>query len=84
MLAEISNLVDANGLGRAREAVVESNALNKDSVSGRMLTFQRLRELYSFDEQNRLFRVFRDLVNYDTGASRHIASAACAIKRDAG
>jgi hypothetical protein len=42
MLAEISNLVDANGLGRAREAVVESNALNKDSVSGRMLTFQRL------------------------------------------
>lgn len=79
MLAEISNLVDANGLGRAREAVVESNALNKDSVSGRMLTL-----LYSFDEQNRLFRVFRDLVNYDTGASRHIASAACAIKRDAG
>jgi hypothetical protein len=34
MLAEISNLVDANGLGRAREAVVESNALNKDSVCG--------------------------------------------------
>jgi hypothetical protein len=68
MLAEISNLVDANGLGRAREAVVESNALNKDSVSGRMLTFQRLRELYSFDEQNRLFRVFHDLVNYDTGS----------------
>jgi hypothetical protein len=56
MLAEISNLVDANGLGRAREAVVESNALNKDSVSGRMLTFQRLRELYSFDEQTPISR----------------------------
>jgi hypothetical protein len=65
MLAEISALVEANGFASAREAIVENNALNKDTVSGRLLTFQRLRELYSFDEQNRLFRVFRDLANYD-------------------
>src|SRR3984957_19705731 len=68
MLSEISALVDANGLGDARDAIVENNALNKNTVSGRTLTFQRLRELYSFDEQNHLFRVFRDLINYDKGS----------------
>jgi hypothetical protein len=73
MLSEISALVDANGLGDARDAIVENNVLNKNTVSGRLLTFQRLRELYSFDEQNPLFRVFRDLVNYDKGSTKLLA-----------
>ena len=73
MLSEISALVDANGLGDARDAIIENNVLNKNTVSGRLLTFQRLRELYSFDEQNHLFRVFRDLVNYDKGSIKLLA-----------
>ena len=73
MLAEISALVDANGLADARDAIIENNVLNKNTVSGRLLTFQRLRELYSFDEQNHLFRVFRDLVNYDKGSIKLLA-----------
>jgi len=73
MLAEISALVEANGLASARDAIIENNVLNKNTVSGRLLTFQRLRELYSFDEQNYLFRVFRDLVNYDKGSIKLLA-----------
>lgn len=65
MLSEISALARAGAFASPREAIVEQNILAKTTSSGRLLSFQRLREIYSFDARSELFNVFRSLVDYD-------------------
>ena len=73
MLSELKALSSAAGLAFPREAIVEQNVLGKATASGRLLTFQRLRELYSFDHRNELFNVLKALVEYDQGSVGHLA-----------
>src|SRR5262245_6513390 len=82
MLDELSALVASNGLtGDIRKLVLQDNVLGKSTSSGRALTLQRLKELYSFDPAAPIFRVFVRLVNRDPAALPQLALL-MAIARD--
>jgi hypothetical protein len=82
MLEELSLLVGGNGLnGEIKKHVLEDNVLAKSSLSGRSLTLQRLKELYSFDPKAPIFRVFVRLVRRDPAALPQLALL-MAIARD--
>jgi hypothetical protein len=80
MLDELSSLVASDGLpGDIRRLILEDNVLGKSSSSGRALTLQRLKELYSFDPAVPIFRVFLGLAHRDPAALPQLAlRAACA------
>ena len=60
MLDELSTLLARDGVpGDIRKLILEDNVLGKATASGRTLTLQRLKELYSFDLAVPIFRVFR-------------------------
>jgi hypothetical protein len=63
------------------EAIVEHNALGKQTESTRRLTDQRLGELYALDIHVPLFRVLRQLWSLDTQAQPQLAML-CALARD--
>ncbi|MBN9589016.1 MAG: hypothetical protein BGN85_00320 [Alphaproteobacteria bacterium 64-11] len=74
MLDELSRLAANSHLrGDIKKAVVEENALGKSTSSGRTLTLQRLKELYSFDPSVPLFRVFTGLYHRDPTAMPQLA-----------
>ena len=62
MLAELTRVLSAKLEGDALTAVVlHENILEKSTTSGRILTLQRLRELYGLDDAIPLYRVLRSL-----------------------
>jgi hypothetical protein len=74
MLDELGQLVTSVGLaGDVRKSILEDNALGKTTSSGRNLTYQRLKELYSFDAAVPLFRVFSRLAAADPAALPQLA-----------
>jgi hypothetical protein len=74
MLDELSLLVASGGLaGNIRKRIVEDNVLGKSSSSGRTLSLQRLRELYSFDPAAPIFGIFGRLVDRDPAALPQLA-----------
>src|SRR5438105_4336775 len=82
MLDELSLLVRSSGLnGDVRKRIVENNVLAKSTSSGRTLTLQRLKELYSFNPAAPIFKVFAGLVHRDPAALPQLALL-MAIARD--
>ena len=62
-------------------AIVDHNALGKQTEATRRLTDQRLGELYSLDARTPLFRVLRHLWSLDAQAQPQLAML-CALARD--
>lgn len=81
MLSELSALSTQAGLGDPKTAILDANVLGKSTQSGRVLTLQRLRELYSFDQTLLLFRIFRALAKQDSG-SLPLLALLMALARD--
>jgi len=63
------------------EAIVDHNALGKQTEATRRLTDQRLGELYALDNRVPLFRVLRQLWSLDPQARPQLAML-CALARD--
>jgi hypothetical protein len=61
MLAELALIADRGLAGDVNKFVLDDNILGKSSSSGRSLTLQRLKELYSFERSTPIFRVFAGL-----------------------
>jgi hypothetical protein len=82
MLDELTLLAASGGLAKdVRKRVLEDNVLGKSTSSGRVLSLQRLKELYSFDATAPIFRVFARLVDRDPAALPQLALL-MAIARD--
>lgn len=82
MLDELALLAGNGGMaGDIAKRVLEENVLGKSTSSGRMLSLQRLKELYSFDAATPNFRVFARLAERDPAALPQLALL-MAIARD--
>lgn len=85
MLAELGELLEAVPASAAREAyasaIVDENALGKQTLSTRRLTSQRLSELYGLDPRLSIFRVLRRLWAADA-AGRPVLAMLVALARD--
>jgi hypothetical protein len=85
MLGEISTLLEtlAPDAGRADylAAIIENNALGKQTAATRKLTAQRLTELYSLEPNVPLFRVLRRFWR-DDPAGHPLLALLCALARD--
>ncbi len=68
-------------MGDIKKSVLEDNVLRKSSSSGRSLSLQRLRELYSFDPSDMIFRIFAVLCRRDPASIPQLALL-MAIARD--
>lgn len=74
MLEELSVLATRSHLtGDLRKSILEENILGKSTSSGRVLTLQRLKELYSFEPSSPIFRVFARLYHRDPAALPQLA-----------
>jgi hypothetical protein len=74
MLEELSLLAASSRLsGEFQKLILEENVLGKSTSSGRALTWQRLKELYSFDLSRPIFRVFVALYHRDPSALPQLA-----------
>jgi hypothetical protein len=74
MLDELSLLANScHFRGDVTKAILEDNVLGKSTSSGRALTLQRLKELYSFDPSSPIFRVFAGLYHRDPTALPQLA-----------
>lgn len=74
MLDELSQLAISSHLsGDLKRAILEENVLGKSTSSGRTLTLQRLKELYSFDPVSPIFRTFAGLYHRDPTALPQLA-----------
>ena len=85
MLDELSILLDslAPDAGRADylAAIIENNALDKQTAATRILTAQRLTELYALESSVPIFRVLRRFWQ-DDAAGRPLLALLCALARD--
>jgi hypothetical protein len=82
MLEELSALVPNKSVPTdVRKLVLDDNVLGKSTASGRVLTLQRLKELYSFDLTVPIFRIFLALAHRDPAALPQLALLT-AIARD--
>ena len=85
MLDELSTLLDSvpPEVGRADylTAIIEHNALGKQTAATRKLTAQRLTELYLLDPNVALFRVLRRFWR-DDAAGRPLLALLCSLARD--
>jgi len=85
MLAELTDLLDAVPAEADypcyAKAVVEENALGKQTAANRRHSLQHLRELYGLDRHLPLFRVLRHLWVADE-AGRPLLAILCALARD--
>ena len=85
MLGELESLIEIIPGDAARpvykRAVLEDNCLGKQTLSTRILTLQRLRELYTLDPDVPLFRIMRDLWNVDPESRSQLAML-LALARD--
>jgi hypothetical protein len=78
MLDEIAS----GGLpGDIRKLILEENVLGKSTSTGRSLSLQRLKELYSLDAAVPIFRIFSGLAHRDPAALPQLALL-IAIARD--
>jgi hypothetical protein len=74
MLDELSSVMAKDGRPEEIEkAVLHDNILGKSTSSGRSLSLQRLKELYSLDRSTTIFRVFAALCRRDPGALPQLA-----------
>lgn len=64
-----------------RTAVMEENALGKETTSGREWAFRQLRRFYALDPRCLLFRALRDLWKHDK-TSQPLLAVLCALARD--
>jgi hypothetical protein len=82
MLDELSMMTSEKGLpDDVSSAVLEQNILGKATSSGRVITLQRIKELYCFDSTVLIFRVFSRLCQRDPAALPQLALL-MAIARD--
>ncbi len=85
MLADLAELFAAvppdAGVEAYAAAIVEENALGKQTAATRRHSLQRLRELYTFDPRVPLFRVLRRLWDVDV-AGRPLVVLLAATARD--
>jgi hypothetical protein len=85
MFDELSILMDslAPDIGRDEylAAIIEHNALGKQTAATRKLTAQRLTELYILDPNSPLFRVLRRFWR-DDAPGRPLLALLCALARD--
>ena len=85
MLAELQHLLEAfpEDVQHAdyRAAVVETNLLDKPTVSARKLTFRHLQNLYALSPSSCLFRIFRKLWGQDRD-SQPVLALQMALTRD--
>jgi len=85
MLSELQDLLAALPESATREdyanAIINDNALGKQTASTRRLTNQRLVELYGLDPQIPIFRVLRRLWGMDE-AGRPLLALLCSLGRD--
>jgi hypothetical protein len=82
MLDELSMMTSEKGLpDDVSSAVLEQNILGKATSSGRVVTLQRIKELYCFDSTVPIFRVFSRLCRRDPAALPQLALL-MAIARD--
>ena len=85
MLDELSALLDATPVSAGRadyaSAIIDENALSKQTLSTRKLSNQRLGELYGLDPSVAVFRVMRRLWDADQ-RSRPLLALLCAVARD--
>lgn len=82
MFDELAQLVAGPGLlGDIRKSVLDENILGKSSASGRVLSLQRLSELYSFNRSEAIFRVFSGLCALEPTAASQLAIL-MAVARD--
>ena len=85
MLDELSTLLDSVAPDAGRTdylaAIIENNALEKQTVATRKLTAQRLKELYALESSVPLFRVLRRFWR-DDAAGRPLLALLCALSRD--
>jgi hypothetical protein len=85
MLGELSALLESLGPDAGRSdylnAIIESNALNKQTSATRKLTAQRLTELYALESSVPLFRVLRRFWD-DDPVGRPLLALLCALARD--
>jgi len=64
-----------------RRSIVDDNLLAKKTIATRRAAFQRLSELYAFDNDTPAFRVFRQFWNYGE-EGRSLLAILCAAARD--
>lgn len=85
MLAELRQLLhacpNAGSIDDYRRAIVDDNALGKQTVTTRKESLRRLRELYALSPGIILFRALHDLWNIDAEAQPMLALL-CAAARD--
>jgi len=85
MLDELSTLLDSLAPDAGRmdylNAIIENNALKKQTVATRIITAQRLSELYALESNVPVFRVLRRFWQDDT-AGRPLLALLCALSRD--
>ena len=81
-LAILLDVVPANaGRSDYLVAIIESNALGKQTAATRKLTAQRFTEIYALDPKVPLFRVFRRFWQDDM-PGRPVLALLCALARD--
>jgi hypothetical protein len=85
MLEELSLLLDSLPLGAGRSdylsAVIEKNALGKQTGANRKITAQHLTELYALEPTVPLFRVLRRFWQDDV-PGRPVVALLCSLARD--
>ena len=85
MLSELGTLLESvpGDAGRAEylTAIIEHNALGKQTAATRKLTAQRLSELYVLDPNGTMFRVLRRFWKDDV-AGRPLLALLCSLARD--
>jgi hypothetical protein len=80
MLAELAAVLRADSADCER-AIIEDNILGKLTMSGRVLSLQRLRELYGLDNTAAIYKVLRALWKKEPGSLPQLAILA-ALARD--
>jgi alkylhydroperoxidase family enzyme len=85
MFSELTDLLDASpqdaDVDGFSKSIVDENVLGKQTIAGRRLTYQRLRELYGLDPGIPLFRVLRRAWAVDEHG-RPLIAILCALARD--
>lgn len=85
MQTELFEILEAvpngSGIEVYQKAIEEDNVLGKRSLSNRLITSQRLREMYGLDHGVMIFRTLRYLWNIDPD-SRPMLAQLCALARD--
>jgi hypothetical protein len=77
----LSNCSECSNPEHFKAAVVDENILGKPTVKSARMSFDRLRELYSFDSEDRIFHALTDTwaANYD---AQPLLALLCATARD--